>query len=96
MTGLTGEGRQGTGCPPGPGGEPVRDGGRGESRGRGPDREHGVELGRQGAAAVGRECGVDPGRDRAAERLARAALTRVLEPGDERAGAGSSGPARSS
>lgn len=44
----------------------------------------------------GAEAGRDPGRDRASERLARAALTRVLEPGDERAGAGSGGPARSS
>lgn len=34
----------------------------------------------------GEEAGRDPGRDRESERLARAALTRVLEPGDERAG----------
>ncbi len=62
---------------PGPAPERGRDSVRGLDRGHGPDRECDPVPDREGE----RE-----GPDRTVQRLARAALTRVLEPGDERAG----------
>lgn len=72
-----------------PGHVPGRSGEPGLAPERGPGREHSLSPER----GSGRDC--DGGRDlgtesrdqeREAQRLARAALTRVLEPGDERAG----------
>lgn len=80
MTGLTGERRQGGGRVPDRDEGQDRVSGQGDGRdrdfGHGYDRDHDSEQ----------EACRDPSRDKDAERLARAALTRVLEPGDERAG----------